>query len=184
MSAHAEQVSHYRAVRARLFKPATAVKAAPRPAPKAAPVLLVFRDFDEHVRAWRKWRLYRETLAKAVEVAPMRVSGHFEAFLTPYPYDISFVIGESPAIPDLRRSMPDICRDVLQDFPGVTLAEVKGDSRRRPIVQARFACMEAIRSQRKDLSFPAIGRFFGDRDHSCVYNALKKIKAQREKEQA
>lgn len=185
MSAHAEQVSHYRAVRARLFKPATAVKAAPRPEPKAAPVLLVFRDYDEHVREWRRWKRLSASMERASVYGSFRTSGTFSATLSPQPYEVmTFSLDDGTEVSGIRRSMKEICIEVLRRFPGTTLAEVKGVARNRSIVEARFACMYAIREQRQDLSFPAIGRFFGNRDHTTVLHAVNKVKAQREKEQA
>ncbi|MQX90293.1 hypothetical protein GHK63_11655 [Sinorhizobium meliloti] len=83
-----------------------------------------------------------------------------------------------------RRSMKDICLDVLRDFPGVTLDEVKGPRRSRNIVAARQACMFEVYTERRDVSFPMIGRFFGGRDHTTALHSVRKVEAQRAKESA
>jgi chromosomal replication initiator protein len=58
---------------------------------------------------------------------------------------------------------------------GVSLDELKGPSRRRPLVNARQICMYVIRELIPEMSFPAIAREFGDRDHTTVMHAVKKI---------
>jgi chromosomal replication initiator protein len=58
---------------------------------------------------------------------------------------------------------------------GVSLEELKGPSRRRPLVNARQICMYVIRELIPEMSFPAIAREFGDRDHTTVMHAVKKI---------
>ena len=60
---------------------------------------------------------------------------------------------------------------------GVTVEELIGPSRRRPLVVARQICMYVVREMLPDTSFPAIAREFGNRDHTTVMHAVKKIKA-------
>lgn len=164
------QSQHYKAVRDRLFNP-------PAPKPIAAalpkPQPLTFRDFDEHVRAWRRWKAFSETLTRSVIYSSFSTAGHFEAKLT---YDINLDIGEAPGE---RRSMVTICKDVLRNFPGVTLDEIRGAHRHRNIVAARQACMYAIYTERKDVSLPMLGHFFGGRDHSTALHAVKRVAALR-----
>lgn len=52
----------------------------------------------------------------------------------------------------------------------VTIEELVGDSRKYPVVWYRQATMAALR-RLTGLSFPAIGRRFGDRDHTTVMHA-------------
>jgi chromosomal replication initiator protein len=52
--------------------------------------------------------------------------------------------------------------------------ELVGRSRRRPLVTARQVAMYVMR-ELTDLSFPAIGREFGDRDHTTVMHAVEKV---------
>ncbi|MEO6987407.1 MAG: chromosomal replication initiator protein DnaA, partial [Aquihabitans sp.] len=56
-----------------------------------------------------------------------------------------------------------------------TIEDLKGRSRRRPLVTARQIAMYVFR-ELTDLSYPAIGREFGDRDHTTVIHAVEKIK--------
>jgi hypothetical protein len=99
--------------------------------------------------------------------------------LTPYqnytPYETRVVFDLAPS----RKSMKDIAMDVLYDFPGVTLAEIKGSHRSRSIVEARQLTMYEIHRQRPDLSYPAIGRFL-NKDHTTVLHAVKKIAAMKD----
>ena len=56
----------------------------------------------------------------------------------------------------------------------LTIEEICGASRRRPLVAARQTAMYLFR-ELTDYSFPAIAREFGDRDHTTVMHAQKKI---------
>jgi chromosomal replication initiator protein len=57
-----------------------------------------------------------------------------------------------------------------------TIEDIKGKSRRRPLVTARQIGMYVSR-ELTDLSYPAIAREFGGRDHTTVMHAVEKIKA-------
>jgi chromosomal replication initiator protein len=57
---------------------------------------------------------------------------------------------------------------------GFTLDEIQGKSRRRPLVTARQISMYVFR-ENTDLSYPAIAREFGGRDHTTVIHAVEKI---------
>jgi chromosomal replication initiator protein len=59
---------------------------------------------------------------------------------------------------------------------GFTIEELTGPSRRRPLVIARQIAMYLFR-ELTDYSYPAIGREFGDRDHTTVIHAVEKISA-------
>lgn len=62
------------------------------------------------------------------------------------------------------------------DHAGFSVDELIGPSRRRPLVQARQIAMYLFR-ELTDFSYPAIGREFGDRDHTTVIHAVEKISA-------
>ena len=55
-----------------------------------------------------------------------------------------------------------------------TVEELQGRSRRRPLVTARQIAMYVFR-ELTDLSYPAIAREFGGRDHTTVIHAVDKI---------
>ena len=59
---------------------------------------------------------------------------------------------------------------------GVSVEELQGKSRRRPLVTARQVGMYVCR-ELTDLSYPAIAREFGGRDHTTVIHAVEKIRA-------
>ncbi len=59
---------------------------------------------------------------------------------------------------------------------GFDIEQITGGSRRRPLVDARQVAMYVARDM-TDLSFPDIGRAFGDRDHTTVMHAVRKIEA-------
>jgi len=59
----------------------------------------------------------------------------------------------------------------------LTVDEICGPSRRRPLVAARQTAMYLFR-ELTDYSYPAIAREFGDRDHTTVMHAQKKIARQ------
>lgn len=55
-----------------------------------------------------------------------------------------------------------------------SIEDIKGQSRRRPLVNARQIGMYACR-ELTDLSYPAIAEVFGGRDHTTVIHAVRKI---------
>ena len=57
---------------------------------------------------------------------------------------------------------------------GLSVEELRGKSRRRPLVTARQIAMYVLREM-TDFSYPAIGREFGGRDHTTVIHAVEKI---------
>jgi chromosomal replication initiator protein len=57
---------------------------------------------------------------------------------------------------------------------GFTVEEIQGKSRRRPLVTARQISMYVFR-ELTDLSYPAIAREFGGRDHTTVIHAVEKV---------
>ena len=68
----------------------------------------------------------------------------------------------------------DLILERTAELYGFTRDDLIGASRRRPLVTARQVSMYVIR-QLTDLSYPAIGREFGDRDHTTVMHAVEKI---------
>lgn len=162
---HAEQLAHYAAVRARLFN----VK--PRPANmNVRPIAPVAA-----VPAIDVARVPRLVMAPMWKLSPLQFNHHVilyrQYLLAKERENLEADYSAEPEKP----SMTDIANEVLRDFPGVTLAELKGIHRKRDIVAARQLAMYHIRYRRPDLSYPVIGRFFGGRDHTTCIHAVQKI---------
>lgn len=69
---------------------------------------------------------------------------------------------------------PDLILDRTSKLYGFSRDDLTGASRRRPLVTARQVSMYVFR-ELTDLSYPAIGREFGGRDHTTVIHAVDKI---------
>lgn len=92
------------------------------------------------------------------------------------PYSEEFALSAGG---EVRPSMRSICLEVLKDFPDITLEDLKGPRRNRMYVRPRQLAMYEIMRQRKDASYPMVGRFFGGRDHTTVLHAVKKVAAEK-----
>ena len=73
-----------------------------------------------------------------------------------------------------RPITPKLIIEKTSDMFGFSIEELKGASRRRPLVTARQIAMYVFR-ELTDLSYPAIAREFGGRDHTTVIHAVDKI---------
>lgn len=168
MNMHAtELVTHYRDVRKRLFgvppaKARPAIVTAPqKPKPAPEPIVLaqlplwsvVDLYFDWHVRAWHE----------AVE------------------RDLAEDLDEMAYMPP-RRLTKHIVAEVLENFPSVTWEDIKGKHRTLDVMYPRQLCMHAVHEQRKDLSYPQIGKLFGGRDHTTALHSIRKVQAMTSKE--
>ena len=72
-----------------------------------------------------------------------------------------------------KQRSPEQLLSEICDYLGVSVEAVRGRSRQRPIVGARQTAMYVIR-ELTDLSYPAIARLFGGRDHTTVIHAVEK----------
>ncbi|MEE6258478.1 chromosomal replication initiator protein DnaA [Plantactinospora sonchi] len=76
---------------------------------------------------------------------------------------------------------PEITADQIMistaDYFGVSLEDLRGQSRSRVLVNARQVAMYLCR-ELTDLSLPRIGQAFGGRDHTTVMHADRKIRQQ------
>lgn len=84
------------------------------------------------------------------------------------------VLGDLLTVNQPRQITPSIILDETSDMFGFTIEEITGASRRRPLVTARQVAMYVFR-EATDLSYPAIAREFGGRDHTTVIHAVDKI---------
>ncbi len=72
---------------------------------------------------------------------------------------------------------PDMILDAVAQAYGLSVDEITGPRRARPLVTARHVAMYLIRNL-TDYSYPSIGKVFGDRDHSTCISAVEKIAGQ------
>ncbi|HYA44212.1 MAG TPA: helix-turn-helix domain-containing protein, partial [Acidimicrobiales bacterium] len=74
-----------------------------------------------------------------------------------------------------RQVTPKAILEAVSESFGISIADILGPSRRRPLVTARQVAMYLFRSLLQDnASFPSIGESF-DRDHTTVIHAVEKI---------
>jgi chromosomal replication initiator protein len=84
------------------------------------------------------------------------------------------VLGDLLTSQQPRQITPRMILDETSDMFGFSIDEIIGASRRRPLVTARQVAMYVFREV-TDLSYPAIAREFGGRDHTTVIHAVDKI---------
>lgn len=84
------------------------------------------------------------------------------------------VLGDLLSSKQPRQITPAMILNETSDMFGFPVEEIIGASRRRPLVTARQVAMYVFR-EATDLSYPAIAREFGGRDHTTVIHAVDKI---------
>jgi chromosomal replication initiator protein len=84
------------------------------------------------------------------------------------------VLGDILTVKRPRQITPALILDATSEMFGIPVDEITGASRRRPLVMARQISMYVFR-ELTDLSYPAIAREFGNRDHTTVIHAVDKI---------
>ena len=73
-----------------------------------------------------------------------------------------------------RPITPAVILEATSKMFGIPVDEITGKKRQRPLVAARQVAMYVVR-ELTDLSYPAIAREFGGRDHTTVIHAVEKI---------
>lgn len=86
------------------------------------------------------------------------------------------VLGDILTNTQPRPITPALILEKTSEMFDFTIDEIRGQSRRRPLVTARQIGMYVMREM-TDLSYPAIARDFGGRDHTTVIHAVEKISA-------
>jgi chromosomal replication initiator protein len=115
------------------------------------------------------------TNIRELEGALIRVT----AFASLNQVPITTDLAQSQLADLLNESTPKARTDdeLLADIAAIlkfSVDDLKGRSRQRPLVTARQIAMYAFR-ELTDLSYPAIARLFGGRDHTTVIHANEKI---------
>ena len=75
-----------------------------------------------------------------------------------------------------RPITPELIMETTAAKYGFTVAELKAQDRRRPLVIARQVCMYLFR-ELTELSYPQIAELFGGRDHTTIIYGYDKIKS-------
>ncbi|MDP6283856.1 MAG: chromosomal replication initiator protein DnaA [Acidimicrobiales bacterium] len=112
---------------------------------------------------------------RELEGALIRVSAY--ASLTDEPISVDLaerVLGDIVHNNESRPITPDVILNATSDMFGYDVEELQGKRRHRSLVQARQISMYVVR-ELTDLSYPAIAREFGGRDHTTVMHAVEKV---------
>jgi chromosomal replication initiator protein len=89
----------------------------------------------------------------------------------------STVLGDLLTSRQPRPITPEVILEATSKMFGIPIEEIIGKKRQRPLVTARQVAMYVFR-ELTDLSYPAIAREFGGRDHTTVIHAVEKIGSQ------
>jgi chromosomal replication initiator protein len=84
------------------------------------------------------------------------------------------VLGDLLTARQPRPITPTVILEATSKMFGIPVEEIVGKKRQRPLVAARQVAMYVMRDL-TDLSYPAIAREFGGRDHTTVIHAVEKI---------
>ncbi len=99
----------------------------------------------------------------------------FSSF-TKRPVDVDLareVLKDIPETASTRITI-DLILSSVADFTGISVTEIIGDKRTRPVVEGRHLAMYLAR-ELTDASLPKIGDRIGGRDHTTVLHAVEKI---------
>ena len=89
---------------------------------------------------------------------------------------IAHALKDIAVVRDPKRITPDVIIDCVAEYYGLSATQVRGDSRKKEIAQARHMAVYLTREM-TGLSLPRIGDAFG-RDHSTIINSCDKITKQ------
>ena len=114
---------------------------------------------------------------RELEGALIRVSAFASLNRQPLTAELAAqVLGDILSDSEPRPITAQVILEATAKMFGFTTDELRGKSRRRPLVTARQVGMYVCR-QMTDLSYPAIAREYGGRDHTTVIHAVEKIGA-------
>jgi chromosomal replication initiator protein len=114
---------------------------------------------------------------RELEGALIRVSAFASLNRSPLSAEMAAeVLGDILSDSQPRQITASIILEATSKMFGFPIEELQGKSRRRPLVTARQVGMYVCREM-TDLSYPAIAREYGGRDHTTVIHAVEKIGA-------
>ncbi len=114
---------------------------------------------------------------RELEGALIRVAAYASLSRMPITVELAErVLTDLLADQSIRKITPQSILEATATMYGFSIEELCGTSRRRPLVNARQTGMYVFRDL-TDLSYPAIAREFGGRDHTTVIHAVEKITA-------
>ncbi|MGE0795732.1 MAG: chromosomal replication initiator protein DnaA [Acidimicrobiia bacterium] len=114
---------------------------------------------------------------RELEGALLRVSAYASLNRAPMTAELAAdVLGDILSDSQPRAITAKVILDATSKMFGFPVEELQGKSRRRPLVTARQVGMYVCR-ELTDLSYPAIAREYGGRDHTTVIHAVEKIGA-------
>ena len=117
------------------------------------------------------------TNIRELEGALIRVLAYASLTKEPLTVDMAErVLGDLIGDGQARPITPTLILEKTSEMFGYPIEEICGKSRRRPLVTARQISMYVFREM-TDLSYPAIAREFGGRDHTTVIHAVEKVGA-------
>jgi chromosomal replication initiator protein len=73
---------------------------------------------------------------------------------------------------------PETILSVVSEYYGISVEEIRGSKRLRPLVHARHTAMYLMRQLLPNYSFPMIAKIFDGRNHTTVISAVEKVKDQ------
>ena len=115
------------------------------------------------------------TNIRELEGALIRVTAYASLNRTPITVQLAqSLLGDLLSESNSRPLTPDEMLLEIASYFGLTVDALTGKSRQRDLVTARQVAMYVFR-ELTDLSYPAIARLFGGRDHTTVIHAVEKI---------
>lgn len=115
---------------------------------------------------------------RALEGALIKVAAHLELYPKDYSagaLELDELLPVEPAPAADALDIEQIKAEVARRYE-VSVEDLEGDSRAKPVSQARHVAIYLARELTRS-SFPAIGRAFGNRNHSTIMHSYRKAKA-------
>lgn len=113
---------------------------------------------------------------RELEGALIRATAYAQLTNEPLTLDVAKkVLSDLVHEPEPRTITPPMILEASARYFAFSIIELTGASRRRPLVSARQVAMYVMR-ELTDMSYPAIAREFGGRDHTTVIHSVEKVK--------